>query len=73
VSGSGAEASEDAIRAFVCEGAPEGVVSVYLFGSAGRDRRHRDSDIAALDDLDLVDAFVKRVAEIVEETESSDG
>jgi len=36
---------EEAIRAFVCEGAPEGVVSVYLFGSAGRDRRHRDSDI----------------------------
>jgi len=29
--------------------------------------------VTALDDLDPVDAFVKRVAEIIEETESSDG
>lgn len=35
----------DAIRAFVLEGAPEGIASVYLFGSAGRDRRHRESDV----------------------------
>lgn len=37
--------TEDAVRSYIRDEGPEGIASVYLFGSAGRARRHRESDI----------------------------